>query len=335
MSPTNPNQAPIEEPATPNPDLILIESLATNPATPSQLSTFRRKIQAEPTFRHLLLESYASYSLEDPVKAVRLHTVMGRLVGGPRYTRAALGAFGFETEVEPAAATRWEQSRGRGGRGGRAATRLAEVALAPDISLRPGPVARSGANITLGGGTGGRGDRAGRGRGPGRAGRTGEAVGRLQASEVQATNREIAAPQQSSIPAPSAKARLIELVAKNEATPSQIRSFEQKIQNDALFQDIVLDRIQEYYVASSWAEPLCLRTLMTRIWIEKTIARVSVDEEGGDQAGEFSGPGYRASARNRGLPAGTCAVAADEVVQGSGRLVRSLSDLLASSKPSR
>ncbi|ERF69786.1 hypothetical protein EPUS_07042 [Endocarpon pusillum Z07020] len=319
--------------ATPNPDLILIESLVTNPATPSQLSTFRRKIQAEPTFRHLLLERYARYTLEEPVKAVRLHTVTGSLVGGPRYTRAALGAFGLETEVEFAAATRWEQSRGRGGRGGRAAMRLAELALAPDISLRPGPVARSGANITLGGGIGGRGDRAG--RGPGRAGRTGEDVGRLQASEGQAINREIAAPQQSSVPLPSANARLIELVANNEATPSQIRSFEQKIQNDALFQDIVLDRIQEYYVTSSWAEPLCLRTLMTHIWIDKTIARVSVDEEGGDQAGQFSGPEHRAGASNRGPPAGTRAAAADEVVQGSGRLVRSLSDLLESSKPSR
>lgn len=258
---------------------------------------------------------------------------MGSLVAGSRYTRAALGVFGLETGVEFAAATRGEQSRGRGGYGGRAATRLADVALAPDILLQPGPVSRSGVNITQGGGTGGRGDRAG--RGPGRVGRTGEAVGRPQAREGQAIKREIAAPQRSSVPPPSANARLIELVAKNEATPSQIRSFEQKIQNDALFQDIGLDRIQEYYRTSSWAESLCLRTVMTRIWVDKTIARVSADEEGGDQAGEFSGPEYRARASSREPPAGTRSAAADEVSLGSGRLVRSLSDLLESSKPLR
>lgn len=265
------------------------------------------------------------------MKAVRLHSVMGRLVAGPRYTRAALGVFGLETGVEFAAATRGEQSRGRGGHGGTAATRLAEFALASDISLRPGPVARSGANITLGRGAGGRGDRAG--RGPGRAGRAGEAVGRLQPRDGQAIHRENAASQQSSGPPASANARLVEMVAKNEATPSQIQSFEQKIQNDALFQDIVLDRIQEYYRTSSWAEPLWLRTVMTRIWVDKTIARVSTDEEGGARAGELSGPEYRAVASSRGPPAGTRAAAADEVSQASGRLVRSLSDLLESSKP--
>ena len=266
------------------------------------------------------------------MKAVRLHTVMGSLVSGPRYTRAALGAFGLETGVEFAAATGPEQSRGRGGCGGRAATGFAEVALSPDTPLRLGPVARSGANTTLGGSTGGRGDRAG--RGPGRAGRAGEAVGRLQARGGQAMNGEIAAPQQTPIPPPSANARLIELVAKNEATKAQIRSFEQKIQNDALFQDLVLDRIQRYYDTSSWAEPLCLRTVMTQIWIEKTIARVSLDEKRGDQGGEYSGPESRAAASCEGPPAGTRAAAADEVAQGSARLVRSLSDLLESSKPS-
>ncbi len=238
-------------------------------------------------------------------------------MGGPQHTQAVLGAFGLEGEDESAEGTR----RGQGG--GRGAMPSVEVALRLGVPLRAGAVARSGANSALGGRTGGRDDRAVRGPGGARRG--------------QAMNSEAAAPRQPSMPLPSADARLIELVANNEATPAQIRSFERKIQNDAQFQVMVLDRIRRYYATSSWAEPLSLRTVMTQLWVETTLRHLSVgeDEGGGDQVVETPGPESRRAANNRRPQACTpSAAAANQAAQASGRSVRSLSELLKLSRPS-
>ncbi len=237
-------------------------------------------------------------------------------MGGPLHTEVVLGWFGLAAEGESAVGT----TPGRGG--GRGATPSAEVALRLGPQLRAGLVAQSGVNTALGGRTGGRDD-----RGPGGARRG------------QAMNSKVASRRQPSLPAPSADARLIEVVANNEATPAQIRSFERKVQNDALFQNMVLDRIRRYYATSSWTEALTIRTVMTQHWVETMLRHFPVGQgEGGrDQVAEIPAPGSGRAASSSGPPARTPhAAAASQAAQASsGRSVRSLSELLKLSKPSR
>ena len=252
-------------------------------------------IETDANFRRQLLDRYATYTLEDNAKAVQLDRVMLSMAGRDPNTAGGIPG---------------ESPAGR--RSGRGHGRGAEAVQQPPAPRTAGRAAHVRGNATP---------------------RQAAPRGKDQAGPSRATQGAAAAPSSQS----SARARLVELVANEEATPTQMVLFEDNIQNDRPFQELVLAQIRVYHSTSSPKKALKLRTVMTQLWIEKKVRELSVATGGGAGGGSGRGQG-----RGQGQVQGQAAEyhggqssssLAGRAAQAPGGMVRTLSDLLESSRP--